>query len=118
MIIVIKIIIITVTIIKCRGRSKTLTRTNTELHVTLYNDRRPFTNITKSSASDVAWVLYATLKRLIHHLTQRVGVDHAYLVGHRQKELGASYETVFPTSFDVLPFSSEFFEIMKFTKLM
>ena len=32
--------------------------------------------------------------------------------------LGASNETVFPTSFDVLLFSREFFEIMKFTKLI
>ena len=31
---------------------------------------------------------------------------------------GASNETVFSTSFDVLPFSREFFEVMKFTKLM
>lgn len=32
--------------------------------------------------------------------------------------LGVSSETVFPASFDVLLLSKEFFEIMKFTKLI
>ena len=55
--------------IKCRGRSRTLTTTNTELPVTLGNGQKPLTNISKSSPSDVAWILYAPLKRLIYHLT-------------------------------------------------
>ena len=62
------IIIITI-IIKCRDRYRTLTATNTELLVTLHNDRKPFSNIKKSTPSDAMRALYMPLKRLIHHLT-------------------------------------------------
>ena len=54
--VIMKIIIITI-IIKCKGRSRTPTATNTEIPVTLYNGRKPSTNITKCYTSDVAWVL-------------------------------------------------------------
>ena len=74
---VIIIIIIVITIIKCRGRYKTPTATNTELLVTLYNGRKPLTNIKKSSIPDAVRVLYTALKRLIHHLTCRIGIHHA-----------------------------------------
>ena len=78
-IIIIKIIIIiVVTIItKCRGRYKTPTATNTELLVTLYNGWKPLTNIKKSSIPDAVRVQYTALKRLIHHLTCRIGIHHA-----------------------------------------
>ena len=57
-------------IIKCRGRSRASTTNNSMLFViTLYNSRKPLTNITKISKSDVMWVIYAALKQLIHHLT-------------------------------------------------
>ena len=74
---VIIIIIIVITIIKCRGRYKTPTATNTELLVTLYNGRKPLTNIKKSSIPDAVRVQYTALKRLIHHLTCRIGIHHA-----------------------------------------
>ena len=73
-ILTIKVITITITtiitaIIKCRGRYKTPKTTYTELLVTLYNGRKPLTNMKKSSTSDAVRVLYTPLKRLIHHLT-------------------------------------------------
>ena len=74
-ILLIIITIIIIVIIKCRSRCRTLTATNTELSVT-YDGRKP-ANITKNSTSDTAWVLHAPLKRLIHHLTLGIGVDHA-----------------------------------------
>ena len=74
---VIIIIIIVITIIKCRGRYKTPTATNTELLVTLYNGWKPLTNIKKSSIPDAVRVQYTALKRLIHHLTCRIGIHHA-----------------------------------------
>ena len=61
-------IIITI-IIKCRGRYRTPATTNTELLVTLHNDRRLLSNIKKSPVSDTARTLHIPLKRLIHHLT-------------------------------------------------
>ena len=61
LIIIILPIIITI-IIRCKSRI--LTTTNTKYPVTLYNGRKPFTNITESSMSDVTWVLYAPLNRL------------------------------------------------------
>ena len=68
-IIMILILLITITIIiKCRGRPRILTTTNPELPVTLYNGRKPLTNVTKSSTSDAAWVLYAAYSALIQHL--------------------------------------------------
>ena len=60
-IIVIKIIITKKIIIKCKNTSRTLTTTNTELLVTLYSGQKLLTNITKSSLSDAAWVLYAPM---------------------------------------------------------
>ena len=64
-IIMILILLITITIIiKCRGRPRILTTTNPELPVTLYNGRKPLTNVTKSSTSDAAWVLYAAYSAL------------------------------------------------------
>ena len=72
---VIKILIIAITIgiitliIKCRGRYRTSLTTNTELLVTLYNDRKPLTNIKKSCILDAVWVLYTPPKRLIRYLT-------------------------------------------------
>ena len=57
-------------IIKCRGRSRASTTNNSMLFVaTLYDSRRPLTNITKICISDVMWVIYAALKQFIHHLT-------------------------------------------------
>ena len=35
-----------------------------------------------------------------------------HIVGHRQKGLGPSNETLSPTSFEVLPLSTKFFGIM------
>ena len=65
-------------IIKCRGRSRASTTNNSMLFViTLYNSRKPLTNITKISKSDVMWVIYAALKQLIHHLTWWIGVHNA-----------------------------------------
>ena len=76
-IIVIIIIILSIMIItKCRGRSRTLITTNIELPVTIIQ-RPKAANITKSSISDAAWVLYTPLKLLIHHLTWWIGIDHA-----------------------------------------
>ena len=69
--------IITTIIIKYRGRYRTPTRTNTELLVTLYNGRRPLSNIKKSFPSDAVRVLYVPLKRLIQNLTWWIGVEHA-----------------------------------------
>ena len=56
--VIIKIIatIIITMIIKCRGRYKTPTTTNAGLLVTLYNCRKPLTNIKKSSISDIRCV--------------------------------------------------------------
>ena len=76
-IIIIIVILIIITIIKCRGRYRTPTATNTELLVILHNGRRSLSNIKKSPASDAARALYMPLKRLIHHLTWWIGVDHA-----------------------------------------
>ena len=69
------IIMVIIIIIKWRNTSTALTAPNTELSVT-YNSPKA-ANITKSSTSNAAWVLYAPLKRLIHHLTWWIGVDHA-----------------------------------------
>ena len=69
------IIVITIIIIKWRNTCRTLTAPNTELSVTYIIPKAA--NITKSSTSYAAWVLYAPLKRLIHHLTWWIGVDHA-----------------------------------------
>ena len=44
-------------IINCRGRYRTPTTTNTELPVTLHNDRKPLSNIKKSSPSDAVRAL-------------------------------------------------------------
>ena len=76
-IIIIVILIIIITIIKCRGRYRTPTATNTELLVMLHNDRKPLSNSKKSSPSDGASASYMPLKRLMHHLTWWIGVDHA-----------------------------------------
>ena len=65
---VILIITIITTIIKYRGRYRTLPTTNTELLVSLHNGRKPLSNIKKDSPSYAVTVLYAPLKRLIHHL--------------------------------------------------
>ena len=62
------ILIITTIIIKCGGRYRAPTASNTELLVTLHHDRKPLSNIKKSSPSDAARALYMPLKRLIHHL--------------------------------------------------
>ena len=43
------IITIITKIIKCRGAYRTPTTTNTELLVTLHDDRKPLSNIEKSS---------------------------------------------------------------------
>ena len=67
--------VIIIIMIKWRNTSTALTAPNTELSVT-YNSPKA-ANITKSSTSNAAWVLYAPLKRLIHHLTWWIGVDHA-----------------------------------------
>ena len=57
-------------IIKCRGRSRASTTNNSMLFVaTLYDIRKPLTNITKICISDVMWVIYAALEQFIHHLT-------------------------------------------------
>ena len=69
MILIIIVIVKIIIMIKCRGISTTPTTTNTKLPVTLYNGQKPLTNITKISTSDAAWVLYAPLKWLIHHVT-------------------------------------------------
>ena len=63
------ITIIVTMITKHRGRYRTPTTTNTELLVTLHNDRIPLSNIKKSSPSDAGRALCTPLKRLIHHLT-------------------------------------------------
>ena len=76
-IIIIIVIVIIITIIKCRDRYRTPTTTNTELLVMLHNDRKPLSNIKKSSPSDGVSASYMPLKRLIHHLTWWIGVDHA-----------------------------------------
>ena len=68
-IIIIIVIVIIITIIKCRDRYRTPTTTNTELLVMLHNDRKPLSNIKKSSPSDGVSASYMPLKRLIHHLT-------------------------------------------------
>ena len=68
-IVIITKIIMTIITIKCRGRHTTPATTITELPVTLHNGRKPLSNIKKSSPSDAVRVLYAPLKRLIHHLT-------------------------------------------------
>ena len=67
-VIIITIITIITAIIKCRGRSKNPKTTYAELLVTLYNGRKPLTNMKNSSTSDAMRVLYTPLKRLIHHL--------------------------------------------------
>ena len=74
-IIIIMIIKITIIMIKWRNTCRTLTAPNTKLSVT-YNSPKD-TNITKSSISDAEWVLYAPLKRLIHHLTWWIGAEDA-----------------------------------------
>ena len=74
-IMIIIIIIIIIIMIKWRNTSTALTAPNTELSVT-YNSPKA-ANITKSSTSNATWVLYAPQKRLIHHLTWWIGVDHA-----------------------------------------
>ena len=56
-------------IIKCRSRLWTLLTTNTKFPVTLFNNQKLLTIITKSATSDAVWVLSAPLKQLIHHLT-------------------------------------------------
>ena len=48
-VIITMIIMIITKIIKCRGIYKTPTTTNKELLVTLHNDRKPLSNIKKSS---------------------------------------------------------------------
>ena len=63
------LIMIVIKIVKYTEISRTLSTTNAELPVTLYNGQKPLTNITKISTSDAAWDLYASLNRIIHHLT-------------------------------------------------
>ena len=74
-IIMIIIIMMMMMMIKWRNTCRALTAPNTELSVT-YNSPKA-ANITKISTSDAAWVLYVPLKRLIHHLTWWIGVEHA-----------------------------------------
>ena len=68
-------IIIIIIMIKWRKTCRTLTAPNTKLSVT-YNSPKA-ANVIKSSTLKAAWVLYALLKQLIHHLTWWIGVDHA-----------------------------------------
>ena len=74
-IIIIMIIKITIIMIKWQNTSRTLTAPNTKLSVTYNSPKDP--NVTKSSISNAEWVLYAPLKRLIHHLMWWIGAEDA-----------------------------------------